>query len=68
MSKLDFHGRPWVHFDATNKQHRSWFADFERHGSWGKCPVRFIVADDVGDLVTMLRRRTIEYYINREFK
>jgi hypothetical protein len=67
MSKLDYIGRPWMSFDATNKQHRQWFAEFQRAGTWGRCPVRFIVSDDQGDLVTMIQRRLIEYYSNKEF-
>lgn len=68
MSRLAYFGRQWVNFDASNKQHRKWFADFQHSGSWGKCPVRFIVADDAGDLLTMIRRRLIDYYVDREFK
>jgi hypothetical protein len=54
-------------FDAANKQHRAWFAEFQRAGTWGRCPVRFIVSDDHGDLVTMIQRRLIEHYVDREF-
>jgi hypothetical protein len=67
MSKLAFIGRPWVAFDAANANHRQQFALFQRLGTWGKCPVRFIISDDHGDLVTMIQRRLIEYYINQEF-
>jgi hypothetical protein len=54
-------------FDASNKQHRQWFAEFQRMGTWSKCPVRFIVDDDHGDLLTMIQRRLIEYYTDEEF-
>jgi len=67
MSRLEFHGRPYVAFDATNKDHRKYFAEFQRMKTWGRCPVRFIVADDHGDLVTMIQRRLIEHYVSREF-
>ena len=67
MSRLDYVGRPWVAFEAGNKQHRQWFADFQRKGTWGRCPVRFIVSDDHGDLVTMIQRRLIQHYVDREF-
>jgi len=43
MSKLAFIGRPWVAFDASNANHRQQFAQFQRLGTWGKCPVRFII-------------------------
>lgn len=68
MSRLHYIGRPWVNFDAKNKQHRKWFAEFQRAGTWGRCPVRFIISDDHGDLLTLIRRRLIDHYVNREFK
>jgi len=55
-------------FDPKDKRHRQWFADFQRKSTWGHCPVRFVVADDHGDLITMIQRRLIEYYVDREFK
>lgn len=67
MSKLDYVGRPWVAFDAKNKQHRRWFAEFQRNKTWGRCPVRFIIPDDAGDLLTMIQTRMIEHYVNKEF-
>jgi hypothetical protein len=68
MSKLQLHGRPYVVFDPTNKDHRRWFAEFQRRSSWGHCPVRFVIDDDNGDLITMIQRRLIQYYVDREFK
>lgn len=68
MSRLNFVGRPWVVFDPANRQHRTWYAEFQKFGTWGRCPVRFIVADDHGDLLTMIQRSLVSYYIEREFK
>lgn len=68
MSGLLYMGRPWTVFDPTNKDHRRWFAEFQHFGTWGRCPVRFVVADDHGDLVTMIQRSLIQYYVEREFK
>ena len=67
MSKLQLFGRPYVVFDAKNKDHRRWFADFQRKSSWGQCPVRFVVDDDNGDLITMIQRRLIQFYVEKEF-
>jgi len=67
MSRLDFIGRPWVAFDAANKEHRRWFAEFQRAGTWGRCPVRFIVPDEDGDLLTLCQRKLISHYVNKEF-
>jgi hypothetical protein len=67
MSRLDYIGRPWVAFDPEDNQHRKWFADFQRLGTWGRCPVRFIVSDEHGDLVTLIQRKLIKHYVDREF-
>ena len=68
MSILQYYHRPWVAFDAENKDHRRWFAEFQTSGTWGQCPVRFIIADEQGDLLTMIQRRLIRYYVAKEFK
>jgi hypothetical protein len=67
MSRLAYMGRPWVAFDAENKQHRRWYFEFVKHKTWGRCPVRFIVADDAGDLLTLIKTRLNQYYTEREF-
>ena len=67
MSKLALFGRPYVIFDASNKDHRRWFAEFNISRTWAHCPVRFVIDDDQGDLVTMIQRRLIQYYVDREF-
>ena len=64
---LDSVGRNWVVFDAAKKEHRKWFAMFQETGTWGSCPVRFIVPDTAGDLVTMIQRELIKYYVEKEF-
>lgn len=68
MSILHYHQRPWVAFDATNLDHRRWFAEFQSSRTWGRCPVRFIIADEQGDLITMIQRRLIQYYVDCEFR
>ena len=68
MSKLEYLMRPLVAFDPHNKDHRRYYAEFLEYGGWGRCPVRFIVPDDIGmDLPTMIKNRLCEYYIAREF-
>jgi len=66
-NNLIMSGRPWVVFDAKNKQHRRWYAEFQAKRTWGRCPVRFIVTDDQGDLITLIQRRLNQYYTEREF-
>lgn len=68
MSLLSYHGRPWVKFDAHNVEHRRWFAEFNLKRTWSNCPVRFIVDDEQGDLITMIQRKLIKYYVDNEFK
>jgi len=68
MSQLSLHGRPWVVFDPSVREHRNWYADFVRTGTWGRCPVRFVVPDDRGNLVTMIQQNLVKYYVQQEFE
>lgn len=69
MSRLEYYGRPLVAFDASNKEHRRYYAEFLKYRGWGRCPVRFIVTDEHGmDLPTMIRNKLCEYYVSQEFK
>lgn len=69
MSRLEYYSRPWVAFDASNKEHRRFYAEFLKFNTWGRCPVRFLVTDDHGmDLPTMIRNKLCEYYVAQEFK
>ena len=68
MSRLEYYCRPLVAFDPTNKDHRRFVAEFQTNHTWGGCPVRFIVPEDNGDLVTLMQRSLIQYYIDREFQ
>jgi len=67
MSKLSLYGRPYTVFDPANKDHRRFFYEFQESGTWGGCPVRFVVPDDQGDLVTMIQRSLIHFYVAKEF-
>jgi hypothetical protein len=68
VSRLEFFSRPLVAFDPAKKEHRRYYHQFIEHRSWGWCPVRFICPDDTGmNLVTMIQRSLIEYYIQKEF-
>jgi len=68
MSQLELHGRPWTVFEPHNQQHRSWYYNFVKSGTWGRCPVRFVVPEDHGNLITMIQRNLVEYYVTQEFK
>jgi hypothetical protein len=68
MSVLELSGRPFTVFDPANKAHRSYYHAFVKTGSWGRCPWRFVVPEDHGDLVTMIQRSLVKYYVETEFK
>jgi hypothetical protein len=67
MSRLALYGRPWVVFNAKNREHRQWFADFNKTAQWSRCPVRFVVNEDHGDLITQIQRELIQFYVDKEF-
>jgi len=67
MSKLQLLHRPWVVFDPHNEKHRSYYSEFVRYATWGRCPVRFFTDDDSGDLITMIQRKLVDYYVTNEF-
>lgn len=68
MSQLELHGRAWTVFDPVDQQHRAWYYDFVKSGTWGRCPVRFVVPDDHGNLISMIQRTFVSYYVTQEFQ
>jgi hypothetical protein len=69
MSRLEYYNRPLVAFDPANKEHRRFYYEFLKENTWGRCPVRFICPEEAGsDLVKMIQRLMIEYYVRQEFK
>ena len=67
MSVLELHGRPYTVFDPANKDHRRYYSEFFKTASWGACPVSFLVPEDHGDLITMIQRSLVKYYVEKEF-
>jgi hypothetical protein len=67
VSKLQLEARQWVVFDPANRNHRRYYWEFITKGTWGRCPVRFIIDDDAGDLITFIQRKLVDYYVNKEF-
>jgi len=67
MSRLELFGRPFVAFNPADAEHRKHYHTFVVRGSWGTCPVRFLCPDDHGDLLTMMQRSLVSYYVKQEF-
>ena len=68
MSVLELSGRPFIVFDPANEQHRAYYHEFVNEGTWGRCPYRFVVPEDHGNLITMIQRSLVTYYVNQEFQ
>lgn len=68
MSSLYLNARVWTVFDPNNADHRRYYYDFINTNTWGRCPVRFVLPDRQGDLVSMIRRSLIDWYVVTEFK
>lgn len=60
--------RPLVAFDENNAEHRRHYWNFVNSRSWGNCPVRFVIQDESGDLITYINRKMLDYYLRQEFK
>ena len=68
MSKLSQFSRPYVAFDPKNETHRKYFDTFINTNTWGTCPVRFVLQEDAGDLISTIHRQMVTYYMNLEFR
>jgi len=68
VSNLNLFVRPWTVFDPSNQDHRTYYYEFIKTGTWGNCPLRFVVDNDHGDLITMIQRSLVNYYVEQEFK
>jgi hypothetical protein len=67
MSKLEILIRPPVVFDPTSRDHRRYYHESLVKQGWGHCPVRFVVEDEYGDVNSMVQRKLLKFYAEREF-
>jgi hypothetical protein len=67
MSVLELSGRPFIVFNPADEEHREYYYEFVKEGTWGRCPYRFVVPEDHGNLVTMIQRSLVTFYVNQEF-
>jgi hypothetical protein len=68
MSVLELSGRPFVVFNPADERHREYYYEFVKEGTWGRCPYRFVVPEDHGNLITMIQRSLVTHYVNQEFE
>ena len=68
MSSLYLNARVWTVFDPSNEDHRRYYHEFIRTNTWGHCPVRFVLPDRQGDLISMIQRSLIKWYVMNEFE
>ena len=66
MTILHLNSRPWTVFDPSNEDHRRYYYDFVATGTWGRCPVRFVIPDAQGDLISKIQRNLIKGYVTNE--
>lgn len=69
-STLSLSMRPLIKFDPSDRIHRNHYARFLETGSWGTCPVRFMVDGEQSNnnLAYAMQRMLTEYYMKKEFK
>lgn len=70
MSRLEYlAARPLVAFDPASRDHRRHWHQFLESGSWGACPVRFILLEEHGsNLPAVIHRVLVQYYLALEFR
>ena len=69
MSILNLNMRPLTVFEASNNEHRKYYAEFVKRKTWGYCPVRFAVEGTSQiDLITYIERCLVDYYTMDEFQ
>ena len=66
MAILENFGRMFVVFNANDFLHRNFYFDFLKNNSWANCPVRFELEAPYLDIVTMIKDKMLNYYIQQE--
>lgn len=64
---LDHNKRPFVVFDASLQEHRRAAAKFKKTKSWSKIKYRFDINDDSSNVVDMVDKKLIWWYLDQEF-
>lgn len=55
----------YVHFDATNKEHRKMFAAFRASGKWPSKD-RFLLEKEYNNVPHMINQKLLDYYIKND--
>ena len=67
MLKYSTTARPFVIFNANNKEHRKEFFKFIEFRTWSKSPYRFLTEEAVNNIPAYISQKITEYYIKKEF-
>lgn len=67
-TRLQVMARPCVKFNATDAEHRKYFANFLITRCWTFCPVQFYLEPGYGDVVSMIEHKLTVHYLGRELK
>jgi hypothetical protein len=68
MLKTFLLNRPFVVFDASNKDHRLAYREFLKTGTWNKCAYQFVCEEPFIELPACINIKLVEYYMRVEFK
>lgn len=68
MLKHSTTARPFVIFDASNKEHRKEFFKFIEFKTWSRSPYRFLTEEAVNNIPAHISQKVTEYYIRQEFE
>ena len=68
MSILNLNRRSYIIFDPDNREHRRAAHEFKKTQGWGSCKFRFVIDNNSLNLIDMIDKRLIAWYLANEFK
>jgi hypothetical protein len=67
LKTLHIHSRPFAVFDPTSTDHRRYYQQFLKTGSWQHSPYQWIIDDDCIDVVHHIDKKIVNFYLQTEF-
>lgn len=58
---------PIIEFDVNNSEHRKDLVTFMKTNSFSQCKNRYTLKGMYGDVLSMMKDKVLNYYINKEF-